>query len=69
MNKKQRPNQLIRALLFVFLLTVCGLAKVAYFTTNIDAENQILINHKTVGGKLNPYFCQTDVMRCFCGND
>jgi hypothetical protein len=28
-------------------LTFSGLAKVAIFTTNVDAENQTLINHKT----------------------
>jgi hypothetical protein len=37
------------------------LAKVAIFTTNIDAENQILINHKCVCGALNRHFCQTRV--------
>jgi hypothetical protein len=42
-------------------LTVCGLAKVAIFTTNVDAENQCLINHKTVYGALNRHFCQTAV--------
>jgi len=29
-------------------LTVWRLAKVAIFTTNVDAENQCLFNHKTV---------------------
>jgi hypothetical protein len=29
-------------------LTLSGLAKVAIFTTNVDAENQCLINHKCV---------------------
>jgi hypothetical protein len=38
------------------------LAKVAIFTTNVDAENQTLINHKCVCGALNRHFCQTRVM-------
>ena len=50
------------------LPTVCGLAKVAIFTTNVDAENQCLINHKTVCGALNRHFCQTAVTSwCFFG--
>jgi hypothetical protein len=44
-------------------LTVSGLAKVAIFTTNVDAENQTWINHKCVCGALNRHFCQTRVMR------
>jgi hypothetical protein len=43
---------------------ICGLAKVAIFTTNVDAENQTLINHKCVCGVLNRHFCQTAV-RCW----
>jgi NADPH-dependent 7-cyano-7-deazaguanine reductase QueF-like protein len=43
------------------MLTVSGLAKVAIFTTNVDAENQTLINHKCVCGALNRHFCQTRV--------
>ena len=35
------------------------MAKLAIFTTNVDAENQCLINHKTVCGALNRHFCQT----------
>jgi hypothetical protein len=42
-------------------LTVSGLAKVAIFSTNVDAENQTLINHKCVCGALNRHFCQTRV--------
>jgi hypothetical protein len=38
------------------------LAKVAIFTTNVDAENQTLINHKTVCGALSRHFCQTRVI-------
>ena len=45
------------------LVTVSGLAKVAIFTTNVDAENQTLINHKCVCGALNRHFCQTRVRR------
>jgi hypothetical protein len=43
-------------------VTFSGLAKVAIFTTNVDAENQTLINHKCVCGALNRHFCQTRVM-------
>ena len=46
-------------------ITVSGLAKVAIFTTNVDAENQALINHKCVCGALNRHFCQTRVMPSF----
>jgi hypothetical protein len=45
------------------MVTVSGLAKVAIFTTNVDAENQTLINHKCVCGALSRHFCQTRVMR------
>jgi hypothetical protein len=45
----------------ILLLTVSGLAKVAIFTTNVDAENQTLINHKCVCGEQNRHFCQTRV--------
>ena len=47
--------------LYALLLTVSGLAKVAIFTTNVDAENQTLINHKCGCGALNRHFCQTRV--------
>jgi len=47
--------------LLPLLITVTGLAKVAIITTNVDAENQILINHKCVCGALNRHFCQTRV--------
>ena len=49
-------------------LTFRGLAKVAIFTTNVDAENQTLINHKCVCGAMNRHFCQTRVSCClsFC---
>ena len=48
--------------------TFSGLAKVASSTTNIDAENQTLVNHKCVCGALNRHFCQTRVTCCpiFC---
>ena len=42
-------------------LTFRGLARVAIFTTDIDAENQCLINHKCVREALNRQFCQTAV--------
>lgn len=42
--------------------TFSGLAKVANFTTNVDAENQTLINQKCVCGALNRHFCQTRVI-------
>ena len=48
-----------------FPLTVSGLAKVAIFTTNVDAENQTLINHTCVCGVLNRHFCQTRVGSSF----
>jgi hypothetical protein len=41
--------------------TFWRLAKVAISTTNVDAENQTLINHKCVCGALNRHFCQTPV--------
>jgi len=47
--------------MFLDSLTFSGLAKVAIFTTNVDAENQTLINHKCVCGALNRHFCQTRV--------
>jgi len=43
----------------------CGLAKVAIFTTNVDAENQILTNHKCVCGALDRQFFVGAVM---CGS-
>ena len=46
-------------------VTFSGLAKVAIFTTNVDAENQTLINHKCVCGALNRHFCQTRVIGGF----
>jgi len=36
--------------------TVCSYKKLAIFTTNVDAENQSLINHKCVCGALNRQF-------------
>jgi len=48
-----------------FPLTFSGLAKVAIFTTNVDAENQTLMNHKTVFGALNSHFCQTHVRHSY----
>jgi|GEM_PF-6347176 len=41
---------------------VCSYKKLAIFTTNVDAENQCLINHKCVCGGLNRHFCQTAVV-------
>ena len=55
----------IMKVLLCLLLTFWGLAKVAIFTTNVDAENQILINHKCVCGALNRHFCQTRVSTRF----
>jgi NADPH-dependent 7-cyano-7-deazaguanine reductase QueF-like protein len=51
-------------MLFRWPLTGSGLAKVAIFTTNVDAENQTLINHKCFYGALNRHFCQTRVTAC-----
>jgi hypothetical protein len=42
-------------------LPFCSYKKVAIFTTNVDAENQTLINHKWRCGALNRHFCQTRV--------
>jgi hypothetical protein len=50
------------AILAVLPPTVSGLAKVAIFTTNVDAENKCLINHKCVCGAMNRHFCQTRVI-------
>ena len=44
------------------LITFSGLAMVAIFTTNVDAENQTLINHKCVWRAPNRHFCQTRVV-------
>jgi hypothetical protein len=41
---------------FFHSLTVSGLAKVAIYTTNVDAEKQTLINHKCLCGALNRQF-------------
>ena len=55
-------------LLMSYTTTFSGLAKVAIFTTNVDAVNHTLINHKCVCGALNRHFCQTRVTSCpfFC---
>jgi len=37
-------------------ITVCSYKKLAIITTNVDAENQCLINHKCVCGVLNRQF-------------
>ncbi len=59
-------HSLIIVCVITLPLTFSGLAKVAVFTTNVDAENQTLINHKCVCGALNRHFCQTRVRRmCF----
>jgi len=39
-----------------------GLGEGGDFSTNVDAENQTLINHKCVCGALSRHFCQTRVM-------
>jgi hypothetical protein len=44
---------------------VFGLGEVADFTTNVDAENQTLINHKCVCASLNRNG-QGALIRCFC---
>ncbi len=44
-----------------FHTTFWRLAKVAIFTTNVDAENQTLFNRKCVCGALNRHFCRTPV--------
>jgi hypothetical protein len=40
----------------IWHITVCSYKKLAIFTTNVDAENKCLINHKTVCGALNRQF-------------
>jgi len=37
--------------------TFFGFAMGGLFKTNVDAENQILINHECVCGALNRHFC------------
>jgi hypothetical protein len=44
---------------------VLGLGAVAIFTTNVDAENQTLINHKCICGALNRQFFVGAVMGWF----
>ena len=44
--------------------TVCSYKKLAIFTTNVDAENQTLINHKCVCGALNRQFLVGAVSGC-----
>ena len=46
-------------------LRVSVLAKLTFFTKNVDAENQTLINHKTVCKARNPAFCKCAVSRRF----
>ena len=57
------PLSIIAVLLFLLNwgISVSGLAKVAIYTTNVDAENQTLNNRKCVSGALNRHFCQTRV--------
>jgi hypothetical protein len=43
-------------------LTICSYKKLAIFTTNVDAENQTLINHKCVCGALSRQFFVGAVM-------
>jgi hypothetical protein len=51
---------------FGLLITFCGLANVAIFTTNVDAKYECLINHKIVCGAMSRQFCQTAVVRSCC---
>jgi hypothetical protein len=62
--KRRLMKSLPMADVALLRLTVSGLAKVAIFTTNVDAENQTLINHKCVCGALNRHFCQARVIGC-----
>ena len=43
---------------------ILQIGDVAIFTTNVDAENKTLINHKCDCGALNRHFCQTRVISC-----
>ena len=63
-TKLFRPPKFLKGRFF-HILTFSGLAKVAIFTTIVDAENQTLINHKCVCGALNRHFCQTRVSTSF----
>jgi hypothetical protein len=49
---------------FLDSLTFCSYKKLAICTTNVDAENRILINHKCVCGALNRQFLVGAVMGC-----
>ena len=62
LQHKQKLLYIILAIYFI--CTVGGLAKVAIFTTNFDAENQTSINHKCVCGELNCHYCKTAVSCC-----
>lgn len=64
-----RSGYFLRVSLRPLVLTVSGLAKVAIFTTNVDADNQTLINHKCVCGALNRHFCQTRVTSSASSSD
>jgi hypothetical protein len=46
----------IAVIFFPLAITFCSYKKLAIFTTNVDAENQCLINHKCVCGVLNRQF-------------
>ena len=52
-------------LVLKWLITVCSSKKLAIFTTNADAENQSLINHKCVCVALNRQFFVGAVMPSF----
>jgi hypothetical protein len=59
----QYHNVLMIALRFLKLqATVCGLAKVAIFTTNVDTKHTLQIYEKLSYEALNRHFCQTAVI-------
>jgi len=59
---KSKSINMVTVVLIALGITFGSYPKVAIFTTNVDAENQTLINHKCVCGALNRHFCQIRVM-------
>jgi membrane-associated phospholipid phosphatase len=56
---------LLQSVVFELTLTFRSYKKLAIFTTNVDAENQTLINHKCVFGAMNRQFLVGAVTGCF----
>src|SRR5690554_1244437 len=62
---KSKSINMVTVVLIALGITFGSYPKVAIFSTNVDAENQTLINHKCVCGALNHHFCQTPVSTSF----